>query len=119
MPYGGNGERVQPVPKLYKIITNQDYDGEVAGRSLRFDKGKEYWDMADIKRIFFDAGILDPRCIDDNDEGLAPEQANQIAEYKAHEAFCDSCGQMLNSGISKSDVIFNEMVATAKLEGRL
>jgi hypothetical protein len=107
--YSGTGERVQAELRLFKIITNQDYDGEVAGRSLHFDKGVEYWDFADVKRIFFDAGLLDYRCTEGEDHGLAPVQAAQRAMYKASDEVCRSCGQILNSGIKASDRIYETL----------
>jgi glycosyltransferase involved in cell wall biosynthesis len=102
-PYVGDGNWETPEPNLFKIITNKDWYGEIGGRSLQFTKGKEYWDTSDVKRIFFDANVLDAACIDDNDVGLAPIQIQQIDEYKAYDEICSHCGQVLNSGIKGSD----------------
>jgi glycosyltransferase involved in cell wall biosynthesis len=113
-PYTGRGVRVRSTEKrLYKITVNQAYDGEVTGRSLHFEPGKVYYDFADVKRIFFDVGILSQECLEEIDHGLAPEQVRQLDVYKAHEAYCRTCGQMLNSGVKKSDLIYEEMVANA------
>lgn len=109
LPYSGDGGRVESEPQLFKIMVNQPYDGEVAGRSLHFEPGKEYWDFADVKRIFFDAGILDYRCTEGEDHGLAPVQAEQRVTYKAHDEVCRTCGQILNSGIKKSDQLYEAM----------
>lgn len=108
-PYSGDGSRLEAEVQLFKIVTNQTYDGEVAGRSLHFEKGVEYWDFADVKRIFFDAGLLDYRCTEGEDHGLAPGQAAQRDLYKASDEICRGCGQILNSGIQASDRIYESL----------
>lgn len=107
--YTGDRTRVESEPQLFQIITNQTYDGEVAGRSLHFEKGVEYWDFADVKRIFFDAGLLDYRCTEGDDHGLAPVQAAQRDVYKASDEVCRSCGQILNTGTKASDRIYEAL----------
>jgi glycosyltransferase involved in cell wall biosynthesis len=109
VPYQGNGEWQTPTANLYRIVTNQDWPGEIAGRSVFFRKGVEYWDMADVKRILYDAGVLDHTCVMDNDHGLSPIQVEQRDSYVASAETCPSCGQILNSGVKRSDLIFEGM----------
>jgi glycosyltransferase involved in cell wall biosynthesis len=58
-PYTGDPTWMSTTPHLFRIVTNKDWPGEIGGRTLFFEKGKEYWDTADVKRIFYDAGVLD------------------------------------------------------------
>ena len=110
VPYEGKELWTTPTTKLYRIITNQDWPGEIAGRSVLFRKGVEYWDMPDVKRILFDAGVLDHTCVTDKDHGLAPIQIAQLDQYITNVQTCSSCGQILNSGIKRSDLLFQEML---------
>jgi hypothetical protein len=96
-PYSGDGTWVKPERRLYKIITTKDHTSDGAGITRHFQKGVEYWDIADIKRIMFEADILDPSCLD-GDHGLAPEQVERFGGYRAEHEWCPTCHQRLNSG---------------------
>jgi hypothetical protein len=111
LPYTGNHTWRTPEAKMFRIVTNKDWYGEIGGRSLYFQKGKEYWDSADVKRIFFDAAVLANECIRDHDHGLAPIQVAQLDQYQAHDEVCPTCGQVMDSGIKRSDVLYEEMIA--------
>ncbi len=110
-PYSGDGEWHEPVKQLFKVVTYRDFRTEIAGQTLFFEAGKEYYSSADVKRILFDGGILDPACLTDDDVGLAPLQALQLGKYLADREYCQSCQQRLNSGKTRSDDIFDEMTA--------
>jgi glycosyltransferase involved in cell wall biosynthesis len=97
-PYVGSGAWVKPERKLFKIITVRDHTSNAAGITRHFVKGKEYWDIADIKRIMFEADLLDPVCLEGPDHGLAPEQVDRFDSYRAHMEWCPTCQQRLNSG---------------------
>ena len=92
-PYTGSGEWFTPPAKLYQIVTNRDFAHEVANRFLTYRAGKIYYDTADVKRILFEASILDPVCLDDG--GLAPEQIPNLERYRADHENCLFCGQSL------------------------
>ena len=119
LPYTGDGTWTGPERQLFGIITNQDWYGEIAGRSLYFKKGHLYFDYADVKRIFFDAGILDPSCLTgeysteegvfDMNTGLAPQQLPQLDKYFAAKSFCPTCQQQLGTMPRRSDLILEEM----------
>jgi glycosyltransferase involved in cell wall biosynthesis len=94
LPYTGNNEWYTVEAKKYKVICHQDHYCEIAGAQLQFLKGKEYWQSADIKRILFEAGKLDPSCID-GDAGLTPEQVERLGKYRAEHETCHQCGQSL------------------------
>jgi glycosyltransferase involved in cell wall biosynthesis len=105
-PFTGSKEWLKPESRVYRIITNKDWYGEIGGRAVYFKAGQEYFDKADVKRIFYDAGLLDPSCIFDTDHGLAPIQVAQRAEYDASRSDCPTCGRPLNTGPTLSDRIY-------------
>lgn len=73
------GSWVDPSPLKYRIRTTRDWRCDIAGRRLIFEAGVDYWELADVKRIFAEAGlsgepILDPECLSGDDRGLTDEQ---------------------------------------------
>jgi hypothetical protein len=111
-PYVGSGEWVVAERKLYRIVTNADHSSHAAGIFRYFEKGREYWDLADIKRILFDACKLDVSCLEGDDLGLAPQQLDGLDEYKAQMAACPTCQQPLNTKIPQS--VVHELDLTKK-----
>lgn len=107
-PYTGNGTWVNTEPHLYRIVLLEDHVSHAAGVTREFIAGQEYWDLADIKRILFDAGKLDPVCLVDDDHGLAPEQLEGLDQYIAHKSHCSKCGQTLNSRPNLADKYYIE-----------
>lgn len=83
--------------RVYHIVTTRDCAYEVNGVAYQFDKGKDYWEYADLKRIMYEHGVLDMVCIDEADSGLLPAQLSNAERYRAQHAFCKECGQRLNS----------------------
>jgi hypothetical protein len=50
----------------------------------------------------FEAGMLSPKCLDDNDPrvtGLAPQQVARLGLYRAEHSRCPTCGQSINSEV--------------------
>lgn len=94
----------KPELQRFRVITNRDWHCDIAGASYQFRKGQEYWEVADIKRILFEGGVLDPACLGiigpngetDMDMGLLPGQVERIPEYSARHSRCMTCGQRLN-----------------------
>lgn len=73
------GDWVDPHPLKYRIRTVRDWRCNIAGRPMIFKAGVDYWELADVKRIFAEAGstgapILDPECLAGEDLGLTDEQ---------------------------------------------
>ncbi len=108
--------RVEPspwfVPKLKRhlVRVNRHITANVSGTAYRFDPGKDYHEVADIKRLLFEAGALEVSCLsaapgDDLDIGLTAEQYEKIPDYSASMAFCPTCEQALNSQPTKADLI--------------
>jgi glycosyltransferase involved in cell wall biosynthesis len=107
--YQGPDDWYTPTLLKYRVVTNQDHflDGATAHM---YQRGEEYWETADIKRILFDAGKLDPVCLSDFDTGLHPSQLLKLEEYKSQHAYCPTCHQRLNSQPTKSDDIYNGVI---------
>lgn len=103
--------------KRFRVVLNRDWTADMGGSLHLFLRGKEYWETADVKRIMFEAGYLDPSCLDEqgpNGLGLTEEQVAKIPDYTAAASFCPTCGQKANSGVTRSDEIFAELEAAAK-----
>lgn len=109
LPFTGTTTWVESVRKLYEIVTVRDWVGDICGIAYRFQAGKPYHVFADVKRILFDNGVLDPVCLGPDDQGLAPFQVEQLGKYLADKEFCPSCYQRLNTGEKRSDLIFAEL----------
>jgi hypothetical protein len=109
-PYSGSGVWTRAEKMMFRLTVNRPYYTEIAGRSLRFEVGKDYWESADVKRILYDAGVLANDCLDGDETGLAPVQVEQLDKYRAEHEFCPTCNQKLNSGIQKRDVEFQRLI---------
>lgn len=98
-PYKGPNEWVEREELRYKLVTTKDWPCDIGGSSYFFKKGEEYWQLADVKRVLFEAGLLDPVCLleDDPDRsGLAVQQLAVAGKYRAEHAHCPTCLQPLN-----------------------
>jgi hypothetical protein len=109
-PYTGDGTWVEPVLRRYKVVTIRDWYCDIAGHSYRFERGREYLETADVKRILYEAGVLDPSCVDPEgtDHGLAPEQMADFDKYSASRAYCPTCGQRLGAVPTLADDLMEE-----------
>lgn len=115
-PYAGSQEWHTPSEKLYPVVTVRDYKADIGGKMYRFARGEEYWESADVKRVMFDAGLLDRACLDadaDNDTGLLPDQVQRIEGTTAAHSYCPECRQRLNTQPTKADDLLAEMEASA------
>jgi glycosyltransferase involved in cell wall biosynthesis len=106
-PYSGPGEWVEPAQRRYRVVTARNWTCDVAGQTYRFEKGREYHETADLKRILWECGVLDPACVDPagDDHGLTPEQVAAFGDYSAAHAYCHFCGQRLGSAPTRADDI--------------
>lgn len=104
-PYGGDGGWYAPVAHLYPVMVKRPWTADIAGSLYQFKPGVTYMEGADIKRILFEADILDPACLENDatDSGLAPEQVARMGLFSARNEWCDHCGQRLGSGVTKAD----------------
>lgn len=102
-PYSGDGAWHEPVRLRYEVITARDWYCEIAGRSFAFKRGESYQELADVKRVLWEAGVLDPLCVEGDDTGLAPQQVAELKKHSASERWCPTCGQGLNSRETRAD----------------
>lgn len=101
--YSGSGEWYTPSLRRYRLRVRMPWLADMAGVSHYFEPGRDYWETADVKRILFEASVLDPECLDD--EGLLPSQVERIPDYTATRSFCPTCNTRLGTGERRSDVI--------------
>jgi hypothetical protein len=105
--YSGPMEWFEPEIKKYRTRVNRPYACEVAGQHYQMLPGNDYWLLADVKRVLFEGGILDPECLGD-DDGLTEEQVARVEEYSATHSHCLTCGQPLG-GATYSDKIYEDL----------
>ena len=104
--YTGSGRWTTPEMKLYAVKLNRDWRADIGGRIYQFVKGETTYEPADVKRVLFEAGLLDPDCVvadptgplAETETGLTKTQAARIGAYSASHRHCLSCGQLLNEG---------------------
>lgn len=113
-PYKGSGEWYVPTAKLYKVVTNCDRVSDIGGTLYIFTKGEERYVPADVKRLLFEGGRLDPSClVGDGDLGLHPQQVKAIPGYLDRASYCPTCYQKVGSGRTIADEIMDgERVVT-------
>lgn len=116
----------QPTGRLYKVVLNADHKADIGGSIYAFIKGKEYRVPADVKRILFDAGLVDVTqsgtpiffdatetgCAvwDAGDEGLLPSQVAKIPELYARQSYCPTCHQKYGTGESATEELVRHLV---------
>jgi glycosyltransferase involved in cell wall biosynthesis len=102
-------EWYEPVSKLYEVITDQDRMLDVGGTMRIYRRGESYWEPADVKRVAFDCGWLDPACLQGDDIGLHPDQLGKVEEYSAAHSYCPTCTQRLGTHPTRSDDLYAEL----------
>jgi hypothetical protein len=102
-------EWYEPTLKLYEVVLNTSRMLDVGGTLRFYEKGKSYWEPADVKRIAFEGGWLDPVCLKGVDVGLHPEQLGAVEDYSAAHSYCPTCSQRLNTQPTRSDDLFAEL----------
>jgi glycosyltransferase involved in cell wall biosynthesis len=111
--YEGPWERHIPERKLYRARVTSGRSMEIAGTRYVMTVGEDYWVPADVKRILFESGSLDPQCIDDTDAGLTEDQLAARGLYHARSAFCPTCGGQLNDGRLTIEQVYEELARRA------
>lgn len=100
-----------PEQKLYEVKVNREWPCNIGGIAYHFrpkyaDGTTSTWELADVKRILFENGVLDPVCVEFSNDGEAGEaetgltksQLERVPAYSASHKHCIYCGQVLNSG---------------------
>jgi len=106
--YSGHGRWVTPTIKKYRMRLNRSHTAQIAGHTYAWEAFTDYLVPADVKRIMFEAGFLDPECIAEEDPGLTDEQVERAGLLSGTESFCGTCHQMIGSGIQRADLLLAE-----------
>jgi hypothetical protein len=110
-----------PQQRLYLVRVIQPYRADIGGCTYLFEPGRDYWEPADVKRILFEAGRLDPSCLTVTqvgedcgvlDAGLTESQIDRIGGYQAEHAWCPTCGQRMNTQPTRADDLLAKGAAT-------
>jgi len=107
----GGFEWYEPTLQRFRVVTNRDWGCDIAGARYQFRQGEDAWVLADVKRILFEADLLDPVCLEGTDHGLLPEQVSRIDGYRERHKWCQLCGSDL-SGPSRADRIYGSSSVT-------
>jgi len=115
----------EPVGRLYKVVLIKHHTADIGGTIMAFEPGVEYRLPADVKRILFDAGLVDVArsgtpifgdattyghpVWDAGDEGLLPHQVEKMPELMKRQAYCPTCHQKYGTGESLTDAILEEL----------
>lgn len=108
-PFSGDGSWVVPERRLFRVQVSKPWQADIAGTLYQFTPGRDYYEPADIKRVLYEAGLLDPVCADEEDNGLSEAQVASMGAYKAEREHCELCGQRLGSGVTKADELYAAM----------
>jgi glycosyltransferase involved in cell wall biosynthesis len=96
-PYAGDATYAFPTFKKYRVrVLPPGHRAHVGGSYHIWLPGQDYWESADVKRILFDAGKLDPDCLEGVDHGLADEQVAEIGGYSASKEWCPTCQRRMD-----------------------
>ena len=110
-PYSGDGSWYQPTIKRYLVRVVRRWRADVGGATYQLEPNVDYWENADLKRVLFETGVLDPSCIGEpgSDGGLTDEEVARVGGYSAAHSYCHACGQKIGSGTTRVDEIMAEL----------
>lgn len=98
---------MKPVGDVYRARVLKRWIADIAGARYVMEPGVDYWVPADVKRILYEGGNLDPDTLDE--AGLTPDEIENLPGYRWDKSFCPVCDQQLNTGVRKQDVILEQM----------
>lgn len=102
--YEGSGVECLPTVKRYRTVLNRPHAADIAGHSFRWEAFTPTWEIADVKRILFEGGYLDPSCVD-GDSGLTEEQVERAGLLSGKDSVCGTCHQRLNTQPTRADLL--------------
>jgi hypothetical protein len=109
--YTGSGQWLVPEVKLFTAVLNRPHAADIAGSSYRWEAFTPYAITADVKRILYDGGFLDPSCVF-GDSGLTQQQVALVGTPSGAESFCGTCHQRLNSQPTRADLSYDASTLT-------
>lgn len=95
-PYAGDGTYGFPVQNLYRVRVVRPHEADIAGAHHIWFPGKDYYEVADVKRMLFESNMLDVDCLTDEDHGLAPVQVEKIGAYSGNQEWCPTCHRKMD-----------------------
>lgn len=99
----GHGAWFTPDRKVYRTRVLRKWKCDIAGTTYLFEPGVDYLEVAEVKRILMETGVLDPDCMDGDNTGLADTQLADRDHYSASHSYCPTCAQKLNSRPTRAD----------------
>lgn len=96
------GTWIQPEPMLFRLRVQRQVKADIAGRRVIMEPGVDYWEMADVKRILWESGALDPECAAD-DTCVPQSQAEARGLTTQETDYCIGCGQRYGTGLTRAD----------------
>jgi glycosyltransferase involved in cell wall biosynthesis len=118
VPGPGQHEWHTPTAKLFLVRVNRRWSAQIGDMFHVFDPGCDYYETADVKRILFESGLLDPSCLErmtpdgiNIELGLTEVQLEAVPHYRAEHAYCPTCGQQVNTQRTLADTFEAEMAA--------
>jgi hypothetical protein len=91
--YDGPEEWISPDTLKYPVVLNRDWSCEIGGYAYAFKKGERYFQLADVKRVLYEADLLDPACLGGEDaNGLLTSQIEEQGRLVAGRELCPTCG---------------------------
>lgn len=75
--YSGSGAWNPTKRRRFSTTLIRDWKADIAGLSYQWKKGVTYYEYADVKRILFEAGLLDSECL--RDEAILPNGETMAA----------------------------------------
>ena len=92
-PYEGPEEWIAPDVLRYPVVLNRDWSCEIGGYAYSFKKGERYFQLADVKRVLYEADLLDPACLNGDDAGgLLASQIEEMEFLTVGRELCPTCG---------------------------
>lgn len=65
---------IEPEQRRYLMRVSADSKCTIGGVYYEFLRGQEYYEVSDVKRVFYDAGLLDKSCINLGEQGFSPKE---------------------------------------------
>lgn len=105
-PYTGSRAWLKPDLKRYLVTVDRPWAAWINNTRFQWMPGQEYYEPADVKRILWEADVLDPGCVqiysDENgfllESGLTDKQLAGFGDYSGSHSYCHHCHQKLGTG---------------------